>query len=106
MLHILLKAAAVIAIGSFAFAAPASALMPPAASGPASLVVPVQDQENEEVWRDLRPDVTPPEAAVGKKEEAPKGSAAEPPMEEGSGDVENDEVLRDLRTEESPPEGE
>ena len=36
----------------------------------AQLVIPIQDEENEEVWKDLRPDVTPPEAAVGNDGEA------------------------------------
>lgn len=106
MTHTLLKAGTGLVIGSFALAGPAFALVPHAESGPASLVIPVQDEENKEVWQDLRPDITPPEAAVGKKEEAPKGSAAEPPMGEGSGNVENEELWRDLRTEETPPAGE
>jgi hypothetical protein len=35
--------------------------------GNSSLLVPAGDVENEEVWRDLRPDITSPEAAVGKE---------------------------------------
>jgi hypothetical protein len=56
----------------------------------------VQDEENAEVWHDLRPDVTPPEAAVGKQEEkAPEGSGTEHPREEGSGDIEEKELKED-----------
>ena len=70
----------------------------------APVIIPVQDEENAEVWHDLRPDVTPPAAAVGKEGDAPKNSAAEPPKEEGAGgDVENEEVWHDLRPDVTPP---
>jgi hypothetical protein len=98
--------AALVALGAFAIAAPALAHSPLPLNG-TSLLVPVQDEENAEVWHDLRPDVTPPEAAVGKQEEkAPEGSARERPEAEGSGDVENEEVWRDLETGVTPPPGE
>ena len=104
MIQNLLRAGAVLALGSLAFTGEALAASPVSSASAVPLVILAQDQENEEVWQDLRPDVTPPEAAVGKKEE--KGSAAEAPLGEGSGDVENEEVERDLRTEEAPPAGE
>jgi hypothetical protein len=38
----------------------------------ASVVVQIQDDENKELWQDLRPDVTPPEAAVGNEGPTPR----------------------------------
>jgi hypothetical protein len=106
MIHSLLKAGA-LALGSLTLAAPALAITSLPLNGAAPLVVLAQDLENQEVWQDLRPDVTPPEAAVGKKEEeAPKAPVAEPPMERGSGDVENKELWQDLETGVTPPPGE
>ena len=93
MLYPVIKAGAVIvALGGFALASPAQAVSPLPLN---ALVMPVADEENEEVWQDLRPDVTPPEAAVGKEEEAPKGSSMEPPKGEGSGEVEQKELQED-----------
>ena len=43
----------------------------------------------------MRPDITPPEAAVGKAGEAPKAGQPEQPKEEGSGDVEQKELQED-----------
>jgi hypothetical protein len=89
--------AALLVIGGFALAAPALAVSPLPSNDTAPVLIPIQDEENAEVWHDLRPDVTPPEAAVGKKEgeagatEAPK----EEPKEEGSGDVEEKELNED-----------
>jgi hypothetical protein len=95
MLHSFIKAGAVLAFGSFALAGQALAVSPHPLNGAAPLVIPIQDEENEEVWKDLRPDVTPPEAAVGTEKEAPKGAAPEQPKEEGSGDVEQKELQED-----------
>ena len=109
MTHIVIKTgAALLALGGLAVAAPALAVSPLATSHIAPLVIPVQDEENAEVWHDLRPDVTPPAAAVGKEgEEAPKNSAAGAPKEEGAGgDVENEEAWHDLQTGDTPPPGE
>ena len=107
MTYAFIKAgAAAFALGGFAFAGPAQAVSPLPLNDAAPLVMPVADEENEEVWKDLRPDVTPPEAAVGNEGEAPKGSAEEPPVEGGSGDVENKELWRDLETGVTPPPGE
>ena len=96
MTHALIKTgAALLVLGGFAVAAPALALSPLPVSGADTLIIPVQDEENAEVWKDLRPDVTPPEAAVGKKEEAPKDAASEGPKEEGSGNIEQKELQED-----------
>jgi hypothetical protein len=94
MTYAFIKPGAVLALGSFAFAGQALAASP-LPLNVAPLVTPVADEENQEVWQDLRPDVTPPEAAVGTKEEAPKGSAMEQPKGEGSGDIEEKELKED-----------
>ena len=90
-------AGAALVLGGFAFAGPALAVSPLSLYDAAPLVIPVGDEENEEVWHDLRPDVTPPPAAVGSEQEAPKGYAAEPPKgeAEGGGDVEQKELQED-----------
>ena len=105
MPHSFIKTSAVLfALGSFAFAGQALAASPLPLNDTASLVVPVGDVENEEVWHDLRPDVTPPPAAVGNEGEAAKDSATEPPKEEGgSGNVENEAVWHNLRPNITPP---
>jgi len=95
MPHSFIKAgAAAFALGGFALAWPAQALSPLHLDGTA-LVIPAADQENEEVWQDLRPDVTPPPAAVGTEKEAPKSAAPEQPKGEGSGDIEEKELKED-----------
>jgi hypothetical protein len=104
MIHTFIKAgAAAFALGGFAFGGLALAASPLPFNGVTPLVIPVQDEENAEVWKDLRPDVNAPPAAVGKEGEAPKGSATEPPKEEGSGGAENEEVWHDLRPDVTPP---
>ena len=97
MLHPVIKASAVLALGSLVFVGPAQAVSPLPLNDAALLVIPVADEENEEVWHDLRPDITPPDAAVEKKEEAPKSAAPERPKGEGegSGDVEQKELQED-----------
>lgn len=96
MAHALMKTGAtLLALGGFAFAGPALAAWPLPLNDAASLVIPVQDEENAEVWHDLRPDVTPPEAAVGTEEEAPKEAAPEPRKEEGSGNTEEKALQED-----------
>ncbi len=93
MLHPFLKAGAALAIGSFAFAAQALAVTPSSVNA-TPLIILAQEQENEEVWQDLRPDITPPPAAVGEQGEAPKGTPHEGhhQMEGESGDVEQKEL--------------
>ena len=104
MFRSFINASAALALGGLAFAGSAPAVSPLAFNAAASLVVPVGDVENEEVWHDLRPDVTPPSAAVGNEGEAAKGSAVEPPKEEGgAGNVENEEVWHNLRPNITPP---
>jgi hypothetical protein len=104
MLHSFIKAGVVVAFGSFAFASQALAASPLPLHDTAPLLIPVGDEENEAVWGNLRPNITPPKAAVGNEGEAPKSSAAEPPKEEGSGgNVENEEVWHDLRPNVTPP---
>ena len=95
MPHALIKTgAALLVLGGFAVAAPALAASPlPLNATP--FVTPVADEENEEVWHDLRPDVTPPPAAVGNEGEAPKEAAPEKPKGEGSGDIEEKELKED-----------
>jgi hypothetical protein len=73
MLHRLVRASAVLALGGFAFVNPALAVTTLSLDSAASLVIPIQDEENKELWQDLRPDVTPPEAAVGNEGENPRG---------------------------------
>jgi hypothetical protein len=94
MIHALLKAASVLALGSLAWMGLAQAAAPLPMTSTAPLVILAADEENEEVWQDLRPDVTPPEAAVGEGE-APKGSMQEPPREEGSGNAEEKALRED-----------
>ena len=102
MIRNLTTASAALALGSFIMACPATAGPRIDLKGPAFLLQ-IQDEENEEVWKDLRPDVDSPEAAVGEEEKmAPQDSMTEEPMGEGSDDMENEEVLKDLRTEEAP----
>jgi hypothetical protein len=103
MLNSFIKAGAVLAFASVAFASQASAISPLPAPLVPTLVTPAGDDENEAVWGDLRPDVTPPRAAVGSEGEA-SGGAMERPKEEGSGgNVENEEVWHNLRPDVTPP---
>ena len=63
-----------------------------------SVVIPVQDEENQELWHDLRPDVTPPEAAVGDDDPlAPKEEMKERPKEDegGAGNTEEKALKED-----------
>ena len=77
---------------------------PPLRAAP--FVIPAGDVEDQEVWHDLRPDVTPPSAAVGEGQEPPKQPGERPKSEEGSGDMENLEIWHDLETGVTPPPGE
>ena len=103
MIHSMLKAGA-LALGSVAFAVPAFADTSLPHGAP--FIVLAQDEENKEVWQDLRPDITPPEAAVGKKEETPNVPSVETPMQKGSGDMENQELWHDMETGVTPPPNE
>jgi hypothetical protein len=66
MLHSSIKASAVLMFASLAIVGKALAVSPFPLDA-ATLFVPIQDEENKELWQDLRPDVTPPEAAVGNE---------------------------------------
>jgi hypothetical protein len=102
MVQTLLKAGAVLALGSFAFAGAALAMPQLQSNDGALIFIQAGDIENEEVEHDLRSDEAPPPSAMEKGE----GSEMKPKEEGAAGDVEDEEVLRDLRTEEAPPEGE
>jgi hypothetical protein len=96
MTHAVIKTStALLVLGGFAVAAPALALSPlPFAADP--VLIQVQDEENEEVWHDLRPDVTPPEAAVGDQDElAPKEAMPEHPKEEQGGSGQEEKALKE-----------
>ena len=70
MLQLSIKAGAVVALAIFAIVGRASALARGASNQPARLVIPIQDEENKEIWRDLQTGETPPEAAVGNEGQA------------------------------------
>ncbi len=96
--HPISKIGATFVLGTALFACPAYALSPLSHDHHAFLVAQAGDQENAEVWHDLRPDVTPPAAAVGRTDQAPKEEVQpEPRKEEGSrsGDVEEKEMKED-----------
>jgi hypothetical protein len=93
----LIKIGTALVRGGVLLAGPAYAVSPLALNGAPSLLVlaGAGDVENEEVWRDLRPDITPPEAAVGKEGEAPPATQPEKPKEEGKGEIEEKEMKED-----------
>lgn len=99
MNHPLMKIGTALMLGSALFAAPALAVSPLPLDSNSSLLAPAGagDVENEEVWRDLRPDITPPEAAVGKEGEAQQAAPTERPKEEGKGEIEEKELKEDGR---------
>ena len=70
MLQSSIKAGAVVAFAIFTIVGPASALAPVSLNGSARLVIPIQNEENKELWRDLQTGETPPEAAVGNEGQA------------------------------------
>lgn len=90
--HPFITFGAALALGGALVASPAYAVFLNEAP---SLLIQVEDEENEEVWRDLRPDITPPEAAVGKAGEAPKAGQPEQPKREGGSDIEEKELKED-----------
>ena len=75
MLQSSIKAGAVVAFAIFTIVGPASALAPVSLNDFARLAIPIQDEENQEIWRDLQTGETPPEAAVGN------GGQAQAPRE-------------------------
>jgi hypothetical protein len=90
----LIKIGAAVALGGAVFACPAFAVSPHSPGASPSLLIPVEDEENAEVWHDLLPDVTPPPAAVGRDAETPPVTEPERPKEEGKGseDIEEKEL--------------
>ena len=95
--HPSLKICAALVLGAVLLAAPAYAVSPLSLDNSPSLLLAVEDVENEEMWRDLRPDITPPEAAVGKEQEVPKHEVKPEHKEEGkaSGEIEEKEMKED-----------
>ena len=70
MLQSPIKAGAVVAFAIFTVVGPALALAPVSLNGSARLIIPIQNEENQELWRDLQTGETPPEAAVGNEGQA------------------------------------
>ena len=69
MLQSSIKAGAVVAFAIFTVIGPALALAPVSLNDSARLI-PIQNEENKELWRDLQTGETPPEAAVGNEGQA------------------------------------
>jgi hypothetical protein len=55
-----------------ALLSPALAVNPHFSRSTASPVVTIQDEENQELWRDLETGQTPPKAAVGNEDQTPR----------------------------------
>ncbi len=70
MLQSSIKAGAVVAFAIFTVVGPALALAPVSLNNSARLIMPIQNEENKELWRDLQTGDTPPEAAVGNEGQA------------------------------------
>lgn len=70
MLQSPMKAGAVVAFAIFTVIGPASALAPVSLNDSAGLVIPIQNEEDQEIWRDLQTGETPPEAAIGNEGQA------------------------------------
>jgi hypothetical protein len=71
MLHSSIKAGAVLAFASLAGVGQALAVTPFPLNA-AAIFLPIQDEENKELWRDLQTGQTPPEAAVGNEGQTPR----------------------------------
>jgi len=99
--HAFIKFSAAFVLGGALLASPAYALSPLSLNGGPSFVVPVADEEDEEIMRDMRPDEMPQDAEEGKEE-----GAHEAGKESDSGDVEEETLYRDLETGVTPPPGE
>ncbi len=107
MTRTLLSGAALV-LGTLSLGAPALAVTPYALGDTSRLVITIGDVENEEVWRDLRPELTPPPAAVERSEAGRHEGAAVQPFsfDSGGGNIENQELWHDLETGVTPPAGE
>jgi hypothetical protein len=71
MLHESIKVSAVLMFASVAGIGQALAFSPVPLDA-ATFFVPIQDEENKELWRDLETGQTPPPAAVGNEEQTPR----------------------------------
>src|SRR5262245_13760757 len=71
MLHPSTKAGAVLVFASLTAGCQALAASPLPLDA-AALLIPIQDEENRELWRDLETGQTPPEAAVGNEDQTPR----------------------------------
>ena len=70
MLQSSIKVGAVVAFAILTVVGPALALAPVSLNDSARLIIPIQNEENKELWRDLQTGETPPEAAVGNEGQA------------------------------------
>ena len=70
MLQSSIKTGAVVAFAIFTVVGPALALAPVSLNDSARLLIPIQNVENQELWRDLDTGDTPPKAAVGNEGQA------------------------------------
>ena len=70
MLQSSIKVGAVVAFAILTVVGPALALPPVSLNDSARLIIPIQNEENKELWRDLQTGETPPEAAVGNEGQA------------------------------------
>ena len=70
MLQSSMKGGAVVAFAIFTVVGPALALAPVSLNDSARLLIPIQNVENQELWRDLDTGDTPPAAAVGNEGQA------------------------------------
>jgi len=89
--HPLIKISTAFALGAVVLACPAHAVSPVALDKTSSFLIPVADEANEELMREMEPGVTTPEAGAGAKEEAPPAAQPERPKEEGKGSEDMEE---------------
>ena len=81
-----IKAGAALAFASFAVVVAPALAVSSLPLNEAPVFIPIQDEENKELWQDLRPDGTPPEAAVGTEGEGSKPVEKESHEESTPGD--------------------
>jgi hypothetical protein len=72
MLQSSIKVAVALVFASLAVVGQARAVSPVPLDAAAALFIPIQDEENKELWRDLQTGETPPEAAVGNEGQTPR----------------------------------
>ena len=71
--------AGALVLGALAFTSRANAVSPLARDGVPSLLIPVEDIEDQEVGHDLDPNLVPLPSQEGTAPKAPKNEAVEPP---------------------------